>query len=93
MYMSDVLVGSISDVELTKMFGFLNVLEDKPGISVMADRGFTIEDVLWELNVQLNVPLFSGQIMVVQNQQLPRFRIGSPSTCMGLTIPGPKQSL
>ena len=75
MYMSDVLVGSISDVELTKMFGFLNVLEDKPGISVMADRGFTIEDVLWELNVQLNVPLFSGQIMVVQNQQLPRFRI------------------
>ena len=39
---SSVFVGSVSDVELTRVSGFLTKLEDKPGISIMADRGFTI---------------------------------------------------
>ena len=45
-YLSPVCVGSISDVELTRL---LTVLEDKPSISTMADRGFTIKDMLKEL--------------------------------------------
>ena len=57
-YISDLFVGSISDVELTKTSGFLKVLEDKPGVSIMADRGFTIKDVLKELNIDLNMPPF-----------------------------------
>ena len=38
-----VFVGSISDVELTRYSGFLTTLRDKPGVSIMADRGFTIK--------------------------------------------------
>ena len=48
-------VGSISDVELTRL---LTALKDKPGISIMADRGFTIKDMLKELNIDLNIPPF-----------------------------------
>lgn len=54
-YMSPVYVGSISDVELTEVSGFLDVIKDKAGISVMADKGFTIRDML---NVDLNIPAF-----------------------------------
>ena len=36
-YVSLLHVGSISDVELTRICGFLTKLEDKPGISIMAD--------------------------------------------------------
>ena len=32
--------------------------EGKPGISVMTDRGFTIRDLLKELNIELNLPPF-----------------------------------
>lgn len=57
-FISPVYVGSISDVELTRASGFLTALEDKPGISIMADRGFTIKDMLKELNIDLNIPPF-----------------------------------
>ena len=57
-YISPVYVGSISDTELTRICGFLSCLEDKPGISIMADRGFTIKDMLKELNIDLNIPPF-----------------------------------
>ena len=56
--LSQVFVGSISDVELTKMSGFLTTLEDKLDISIMADRGFTIKDLLQKLNIELNMPPF-----------------------------------
>lgn len=46
---SPLYVGSISDVELTRVSGFLQELEGKDGISVMADRGFTIKDQLKEV--------------------------------------------
>ena len=59
-------VGSVSDVELTRACGFLTKLEDKPGISIMADRGFTIRDTLKELNIELNLPPF-----MEGRQQLP----------------------
>ena len=57
-YISPVFVGSIFDVELTKNSGFLTTLQDKPGVSIMADRGFTIKDMLRELNIDLNMPPF-----------------------------------
>ena len=57
-YVFPVLVGSISDIELTRVSGYLTKLSDKPGISIMADRGFTLRDVLNKLNIQLNLPLF-----------------------------------
>ena len=65
-YVSPVYVGSISDVELTRVSGFLTKLEDKPGVSIMADRGFTIKDMLSKLNVDLNIPPF-----MEGRQQLP----------------------
>ena len=55
-YLSPLYVGSISDVELTRVSGFLTKLENKPGISIMADRGFTIKDLLSKLGVELNIP-------------------------------------
>ena len=57
-FMSEVFVGSISDVELTNLSGLLESLEDKPGVAVMADRGFTIKDILAKLNIELNIPPF-----------------------------------
>ena len=51
-------MGSISDVEITRISGFLDKLKDKPGISVMADRGFTVQDQLKPLNIDLNIPPF-----------------------------------
>ena len=57
-YVSPLYVGSISDVELTRISGFLSKLEDKPGISIMADRGFTVKDMLKGLGIYLNIPPF-----------------------------------
>lgn len=65
-YISPVFVGSISDVELTRVGGFLTTLQDKPGVSIMADKGFTIKDMLKELNIELNIPPF-----LERKQQLP----------------------
>ena len=69
-FISPLYVGSITDVELTKHSGFLKKLEDKPGISIMADRGFTIKDILKELNIGLNIPPF-----MEGRQQLPASEI------------------
>ena len=65
-YISPLYVGSISDVELTKICGFITKLEGKSGISVMADRGFTIKDQLAAIGIFLNIlPFMEGR------QQLP----------------------
>ena len=57
-YLSSVFVDSISDVELTRESGFLKTIDDKPGISIMADRGFRIRGMLGEIGVKLNMPPF-----------------------------------
>ena len=57
-YVSQLFVGSVSDVELTRVCGYLDTLEGKAGVSVMADRGFTIRDLLSTKNVALNIPPF-----------------------------------
>ena len=48
--------GSISDKELTRCSGRLDLLE--PGGSVMADHGFDIQDELALRGVRLNIPPF-----------------------------------
>ena len=55
-FVSPLYIGSISDTELTRVSGFLSCLPDKPGISIMADRGFTVQDMLKEIGAELNIP-------------------------------------
>ena len=50
-FVSKLYVGSISDVELTRVSGYLETLDRKSGASVMADRGFTVRDLLKEKGV------------------------------------------
>lgn len=56
MYPSSLFPGCISDKELTRRSGILDLLE--PGDSVMADRGFDIEEDLILCGVKLNIPPF-----------------------------------
>ena len=54
-FISDLYPGSISDKQLTRECGILDLLES--GDSLMADRGFDIEDLAL-LGVRLNIPPF-----------------------------------
>ena len=76
-YVSPLYVGSISDVELTHICGFLTKLEDKPGISIMADRGFTVKDMLEKLGIGLNIPPF-----MEGRQQLPSEEFKRMKDCL-----------
>ena len=80
-YVSPLYVGSISDVELTCICGFLTKLEDKPGISIMADRGFTVKDMLEKLGIELNIPPF-----MEGRQQLPSEEIEAGRKIASLRI-------
>ena len=55
-FISKLFSRSIFDKELTRQSGILELLE--PGDSVMADKGFNIEEYLIPLGVKLNVPPF-----------------------------------
>ena len=57
-FLSHLYVGSISDVELTQVSGFIEALHGKAGVAIMADRGFTIKNMLSPLGVKLNIPPF-----------------------------------
>ncbi len=57
-FVSPVYVVSISDVELTRVSGFLVALKDKRDVSIMADKGFTIREMLKQIDVGLNIPAF-----------------------------------
>lgn len=52
--MSKLWGGNASDKQIVKESGILNLLEK--GDSVMADKGFTIQDLLDPLGVTLNMP-------------------------------------
>ena len=52
-FISDLYGGNISDKKLTQLSGLLDLLES--GDAIMADRGFTIDDIL-PPGVTLNVP-------------------------------------
>lgn len=55
-FVSSLYTGSISDKEITRCSGILDLLE--PTDSVMADKGFDIESVLESHGVKLNLPPF-----------------------------------
>ncbi len=48
-FVSPVYAGSISDVELTQVSEFLDAIEGKQGILIMANKGFTTSDKLKRL--------------------------------------------
>ena len=54
--MSEVYEGSVSDRKLVEVSGLLDKLET--GDEIMADKGFTIQDLLTPIGVRLNVPPF-----------------------------------
>jgi hypothetical protein len=56
MFVSKLFPGSISDKQLTKRSGLLQLLEK--GDSITADRGFDIQDYLTPLGVKVNIPPF-----------------------------------
>ena len=78
-FISQLYTGHISSTEIVMPSGFLN-LPFARGDSVMADKGFTVQDLL-PLGVCLNIPPFlgsKGQITpeeVVQTQQIASLRI------------------
>ena len=48
--------GSISDLEITCVSEFLNKVQ--PGVSIMADHGFTLKNMLHQLGAELNLLQF-----------------------------------
>ena len=78
-FTSALYTGSISDYQLVSRSGFLGLLQE--GDEIMADRGFTIEDLLTPLGVGLNIPPFLGKRQqmdgaeVVETQQIASLRI------------------
>ena len=80
-------VGSISDIELGHECDFLSKLEDKPGVSIMADRGFMIQEMLDKLNIKLNVPPFLDErqqfeaMEIVKGRKIASLRIHFEREC------------
>ena len=58
-FVSNAYEGSISDNQLTIQSGFLDQIN--PGDLVMADRGFTIREMLQARGANLNIPPFLGK--------------------------------
>ena len=57
-FISQLYPGFIYDKEIVARSGFLNPAFWEAGDSVMADRGFNIQDALKELGVEQNIPAF-----------------------------------
>ena len=66
-FVSDLYHGCISDKELTRQCGILDLLES--GDSIMADGGFDIEDLAL-LGVKLNIPPFLKGKLQFSNREL-----------------------
>lgn len=81
-FVSELFTGSISDRNITIQSGILDLLKSvPPGKSVMADRGFEIQDLLLQAGLILNIPPFKGASGVlstgdvIRTQQIARVRI------------------
>ena len=59
-FISELYEGSTSDKEIGKRSGILNKNIRDDYDSIMADRGFTIQNEVKPLNVELNIPSFLG---------------------------------
>lgn len=82
MFVSQLYTGSISDRQLFQDSGILDLLEDMPrGKSLMADRGFEVQDLLVKQGLLLNIPPFKGSKKsltvhdVKKTQRIARLRI------------------
>ena len=88
MFVSSLYTGSISDKEICKRSGLSSLLRTKlqegellPGDSIMADKGFTIDEELRKIGLTLNIPAFLGQRSqldadeVIQTQAIAHYRI------------------
>ena len=74
-FISDLYGGSISDKKIVVKSGFLKLLE--PGDSIMADRGFTLDDIL-PPGVQLNIPPMMNETgQLTENERMTTRRIAS----------------
>ena len=75
-FVSKLYPGSISDQMLTEKSGLLELLEK--GDSVMADRGFNIQDDLTPLGVKVNIPPFlKGKAQLEPEELVETRRIAS----------------
>lgn len=74
-FVSSLYGGSISDRELTIKSGLLNLLQ--PGDSVMADKGFTITDLLYDRGVELNIPPLKTEDQLSEDDIILTRRIAS----------------
>ncbi len=79
-FISELYAGSVSDKELTRLCGILNLVE--PGDAVMADKGFdtSYDNIMLVRDVELNIPPFAkGTQMssktVVKTRQIASCRI------------------
>lgn len=64
-FVSSLYTGSISDREITRCCGLLDLLENND--PVMADKGFDIEDIFHKKKIKLNITLQSkGQFSVTE---------------------------
>ena len=72
MFISDAYAGRSSDKFITMDSGFLDYL--RAGDEVMADRGFTIRDLLNERKVSLNIPAFTNRRNQLTNEEITRTR-------------------
>ncbi|ESO98757.1 hypothetical protein LOTGIDRAFT_158703 [Lottia gigantea] len=64
--------GRVSDREIVKGSGFLDLI--KNGDNIMADKGFTIEDLLNERSAFRNIPPFLGQNSQFSENQIQQTR-------------------
>ena len=79
-FVSDLFPGSILDKELTQRCGILNLLES--GDSVMADRGFDIEEDPVLLGAKVNTPPFlRGKAQLSAKEQVETRRIAPLCIC------------
>jgi len=78
-FVSDLYPGCISDKELTRRCGILDMLDK--GDTIMADRGFDIEEDLILKGVRLNIPPFLrgkqqlNQLELVKTKRITSLRI------------------
>ena len=75
-FISDLYAGDISDKELTRRSGILQLLETRD--TVMADKGFDIQNNLTPLGVKLNMsPLLKGKSQLIPQEMVETRQIAS----------------
>ena len=69
-FISELYDGSISDVEIVQRYGILEKDLKDESDSLMADKDFTVENLLKPLGVSLNIPAFLHEREQVTNEEV-----------------------